>query len=89
MGTHINITRKLDCSLVAQYMLHFGKDIETVIDKDIVTIEKQNFSHADGHLLFSLSFNYSAFFLIEQPKAFAEVFSIFLPASEESKAIFK
>lgn len=58
IGTHINITPKLDCSLSGQYMLHFGKDIETTIDGDEVVFEKKNFSQADGHLLFTLSFNY-------------------------------
>jgi hypothetical protein len=63
LGTHINITQKLDCSLSAQYMLHFGKDIETVLKGDEVIIEKKNFSQPDGHLLFSLSFNYKFFHL--------------------------
>ena len=63
LGTHINITPRFDCTLSAQYMLHFGKDIETTIDKDVVTIEKQNFSTPDGHLLFSVSFNYKLFHL--------------------------
>jgi hypothetical protein len=57
-GTHVNITRFFDCSLSAQYMLHFGKDIETTIDKDVVQIEKTNFTTPDGHLLFTVSFNY-------------------------------
>jgi len=58
LGTHINITRFFDCSLSAQYMLHFGKEIETTVTKDAVAIEKQDFSSPDGHLLFSISFNY-------------------------------
>ena len=58
LGTHINITQKLDCSISGQYMLHFGKDIETTIFGDEVVFEKKNFSNADGHLLFTLSFNY-------------------------------
>jgi hypothetical protein len=61
LGTHINITRKLDCSLSGQYMLHFGKDIETIIDGDVVIIEKKKFSKPDGHLLYTLSFNYKFF----------------------------
>lgn len=60
-GTHINITQKLDCSLSGQYMLHFGKDIETTIEGDEVIIEKKDFSQSDGHLLFCLSFNYKFF----------------------------
>jgi hypothetical protein len=63
IGTHINITRFFDCSLSAQYMLHFGKEIKTTIDKDIVNIEKQNYSTPDGHLLCSISFNYKLFHL--------------------------
>ena len=58
LGTHINITRFFDCSLSAQYMLHFGKEIKTTIDKDIVSIDKQNYSSPDGHFLCSISFNY-------------------------------
>jgi hypothetical protein len=61
VGTHINITQKLDCSLSGQYMLHFGKDIETNIKGEEVIIEKKNFSQPDGHLLFCLSFNYKFF----------------------------
>ncbi|MEP7165165.1 MAG: hypothetical protein ABI741_10735 [Ferruginibacter sp.] len=63
IGTHINITRFLDCSVSAQYMLHFGKEIKTEVDKDIVSIEKQNYSSPDGHFLCSISFNYKLFHL--------------------------
>lgn len=63
IGTHINITQKLDCSISGQYMLHFGKDIQTTIYGDEVVFEKKNFSQADGHLLFTLSFNYKFFHL--------------------------
>jgi len=58
-GTHINITRDFDCSLSAQYMLHFGKEIETnVDDKGIVSFEKKNPTGPDGHVLLTVSFNY-------------------------------
>ncbi len=63
LGTHINITPRFDCTLSAQYMLHFGKDIETTIDKDVVTIEQKKISTPDGHLLVSISFNYKLFHL--------------------------
>jgi hypothetical protein len=63
LGTHINITRLLDCSLSGQYMLHFGKDIETTVEEGKVAIEKKNFSQPDGHLLFTISFNYKLFHL--------------------------
>lgn len=61
LGTHININHKLDCSLSGQYMIHFGKDIETNIEKGRVMIKKNDFSTADGHLLFTISFNYKLF----------------------------
>lgn len=61
LGTHINITEKLDCSLSGQYMVHFGKDIETNVKGEVVVIEKKNISRPDGHLLFTLSFNYKFF----------------------------
>ena len=62
-GTHFNITNRFDCSLSAQYMLHFGKDITSSINKGKVTIEKQDLTTPDGHLLVSLSFNYKLFHL--------------------------
>ncbi|MFN0032073.1 MAG: hypothetical protein ACKVOR_07940 [Flavobacteriales bacterium] len=58
LGTHINITPKLDCSLSAQYMLHFGKEMHVHEDAEHVEIEKHNNSAPDGHLLFTVSFNY-------------------------------
>ena len=58
MGTHINITPRFDCSLSGQYMLHFGKEIETAIENEQVIITKADNSGADGHLLFTISFNY-------------------------------
>lgn len=60
LGTHINITKRFDCSLSAQYMLHFGKEIE--IDNGggeaPVRIHRSDYVQPDGHLLFTISFNY-------------------------------
>lgn len=62
LGTHLNITNRLDLSLSGQYMLHFGRDIHTETGKNgEVIIEKAKHSHADGHLLFTLSVNYKFF----------------------------
>lgn len=68
VGSHINITPKLDCSLSGQYMLHFGRDIHTQITGEEVVIDKNDFSQADGHLLFTLSFNYKFFKLWNKNK---------------------
>lgn len=58
LGTHVNFTPRFDCSLASQYMLHFGKEIETSIDKERVLIEKKDFTSPHAHILFSISFNY-------------------------------
>lgn len=58
LGTHINITPRFDCSVSGQYMLHFGKDIEAEETDGKLLIAKADHSHIDGHLLFTVSFNY-------------------------------
>ncbi len=58
LGMHVNITEDFDCSLSGQYMLHFGKEINTTIGKDAVTFVKEKGSGPDGHLLFTVSVNY-------------------------------
>lgn len=63
LGTHININKRLDCSLSSQYMLHFGKDIEVEQKGEEVLIAKKNSTTPDGHLLFAVSFNYKLFHL--------------------------
>lgn len=44
-------------------MMHFGKEIETSIDKGNVLIDKKAYSGPHGHMLVSLSFNYKLFHL--------------------------
>lgn len=69
VGTHINITPRFDCTLSMQYMIHFGKDIETIIDNNKVLIQKKSSSSPDGHLLGTISFNYKLFQLWKSKKA--------------------
>jgi len=60
LGTHFNISKRFDCSLSAQYMLHFGKEIETSSNpvNGTVDIHRSEFVKPDGHFLVTLSFNY-------------------------------
>lgn len=58
MGTHINITSRLDASLSAQYMIHFGKDVAAKEVDNSVLIEKESHSSPEGHLLLTISMNY-------------------------------
>ncbi|HEY4799933.1 MAG TPA: hypothetical protein VII99_12710 [Bacteroidia bacterium] len=62
IGTHYNLTDNFDVSLTAQYMIHLGSEIRTIIfyndaigGKDI-KIEKDGLG-LDGHLLINLSMN--------------------------------
>lgn len=63
LGTHINITPRFDLSLSGQYMLHFGKEISVSENEGAVVIAREDRTHAGGHLLFTLSFNYKLFHL--------------------------
>jgi opacity protein-like surface antigen len=62
IGTHYNITEKVDISLSVQYMLHTGKDIDAKELSDASTgtkyldIRKED-AGLEGHLLTTLSLN--------------------------------
>jgi hypothetical protein len=58
LGTHINFTPKFDCSLSAQYMLHFGKEIHVESEEGTVVFEEHKHAKPHGHLLLTISFNY-------------------------------
>jgi len=58
LGTHINFTTRFDCSISAQYMMHFGKEIEAAMEEEKVIIQKADHTGAEGHFLFTISFNY-------------------------------
>jgi len=60
VGTHFNITKRFDFSVCAQYMLHFGKEIEAeaVSGDGALDIHRSEFVKPDGHFLLTLSFNY-------------------------------
>lgn len=58
VGTHLNITKRFDCSLSGQYMLHFGKGLHSEVNEGVVSIGRDDHTHADGHLLFTISINY-------------------------------
>lgn len=59
-GTHYNINPRFDITLKAQYMIHLGKDIHVHESEETgeLFIEEHKNSGFEGHLLFTLSFNY-------------------------------
>ena len=72
LGSHYNITDRMDVSLTAQYMMHIGYDVHSEIfeidgRKDVL-IEKTKTSGVEGHLLVNLSLNVRLFDMWDQPK---------------------
>lgn len=63
IGTHINISKRLDFTVLSQYMIHLGKDIQLSYDETNHThsISKENHTDAYGHLLITMGVNYRLF----------------------------
>ncbi len=71
LGTHYNITERLDVSLSTQYVLHFGKDIHSEIEsnhhgEDYLHIHEDDEGGLEGHLFITLSVNFVVFDLIKK-----------------------
>jgi opacity protein-like surface antigen len=63
LGTHYNITEKIDVSLSAQYVMHFGTDIHSEIEpnangEDYLHIHQENITSLEGHWFLTLSVNF-------------------------------
>lgn len=61
LGTHVNLTERLDVSLSSQYMIHLGTDVHSHVEDGVVTFEAHKGGSLEGHLLFTLSVNYKLF----------------------------
>jgi len=58
IGTHINITKRMDLSITSQYMMHLGGHIHPVITSGSVSFENEGGFSLEGHLLFTVGLNY-------------------------------
>lgn len=58
LGVHFNLSPRLDLSLVTQYMLHLGNEIEAVNNAGVLQFKEHKGGSAEGHLLFNVSINY-------------------------------
>ncbi len=60
LGTHINLTQRLDFSILAQYMIHLGNHIhpEVVNNQLVFTDEHSHGASLEGHLLVTFGINY-------------------------------
>lgn len=58
-GLHLNLSERLDLSVVSQYMIHLGEDIHAHRHDDgEIEFEKEKGSGLEGHLLFHIGINY-------------------------------
>ena len=58
VGTHINLTQRMDISIVSQYMIHLGTDIHVAQIENTVVFEEEKGASLEGHLLFHIGLNY-------------------------------
>lgn len=70
VGTHYNITEAFDISLSAQYIMHFGADIHSEIEKnssgeDYLYIHYEDGKSLEGHWFLTISANFVIMDLIK------------------------
>ena len=58
IGTHYNITPKVDLSFTAQYGFHLGKELDLEEEEGVYKIVTQKNAGWQGHLMISISVNY-------------------------------
>ena len=58
IGTHFNITQRMDLSLVTQYMIHLGTDIHAEQVGSNVVLTEEKGASLEGHLLIHVGLNY-------------------------------
>lgn len=58
IGTHFNLTSRLDASLQGQYMIHLGNDFDANYENKQVIFSDHNGINLEGHILTTLSVNY-------------------------------
>lgn len=62
IGSHFNITKRLDISLMAQYMIHLTSEITfTEGNSDNIQFNQSSPNTLEGHLLITISVNYKVF----------------------------
>lgn len=57
-GVHFNLSRRLDMSLVGQYMIHLGNHVDAHQHEGNVEFHTEKGGSLEGHLLFHLGINY-------------------------------
>lgn len=58
LGTNINVHHRWDITVLCQYMIHLGKEIEPIFNNGNVTFQTNPKSGLEGHILLTLGINY-------------------------------
>jgi opacity protein-like surface antigen len=58
IGTHINLSKRMDLSLTSQYMIHLGNHIDPVISSSSIVFQNEGGISLEGHLLLTVGLNY-------------------------------
>lgn len=61
IGTHMNLSERVDVSVNCQYMIHLTKELEVVRNNELIDIKTAGASTLEGHLLGTISVNYKLF----------------------------
>ena len=61
IGTHFNLTPRFDVSVLGQYMIHLGSDVDAHLHGNSVHIEEHMGGALEGHLLFTVGVYYKLF----------------------------
>jgi hypothetical protein len=57
-GVHLNLSERLDVSIVAQYMTHLGNHVDAHLHDGEVEFHAEKGASLEGHLLFHVGINY-------------------------------
>ena len=58
IGSHIELTERLDLTIMTQYMIHLGNHIHASANGNALQLSNEHGASLEGHLLTTLSFNY-------------------------------
>ena len=58
LGMHLNLSPRMDLSLVSQYMMHLGNEVDAHPHNGVVEFHSEPGGSAEGHLLFHVGINY-------------------------------
>ena len=61
IGTHFNLSKRFDITIMSQYMIHLTKELEVVESGGVYSIENHPSNTLQGHLLTTVSLNYKLF----------------------------